>query len=64
MVPNAGFANFPIFNVENPQYFPNSMSAFGDNSYAMLFNQFQNGSSLNNNQASSEAMLMTLFQII
>jgi hypothetical protein len=64
MMPNAGFGNFPMLNVENPQYFQNSMPAFGDNPYSMLFSQIQNSSSLNNNQASSEAMLMTLFQII
>jgi hypothetical protein len=64
MMPNAGFGNFPMLNVESPQYFQNSMPAFSDNPYSMIFSQFQNSSSLNNNQASSEAMLMTLFQII
>ena len=39
LMPNAGFANFSMVNVENPQYFSNTMPSFPDNPYAMLFNQ-------------------------
>ena len=53
LVQNIGYPNFSMVNVENAQYFQNPMSSFGDLPYSMIFNQIQNSSALNNNQASS-----------
>lgn len=61
---NVGFGNYQMLNLDDPRYFPNSMPSFSDNPYSMLFNQFQNGASLNANSGSSYTMILTLFQII
>lgn len=52
-MPNVSFGNYPMLNLDNPPYFQNSLPSFGDNPYAMLFNQFQSGASLTGNQGSS-----------
>ena len=53
VIPNNGFGNYPMLNIDNPQYFQNGTNSFGDNPYSMIFNQFQNAASVTANQASS-----------
>lgn len=52
-------------NLQNPPFIQNGFGSFSENPYSMLFNSFQNNvPSISANQANSEAMIMTLFQII
>jgi len=54
MMSNGNFGHYPTMNMENPQLFQSNMNSFGENPYAMLFNQFQNNSSsFTGNQSSS-----------
>lgn len=51
---NGNFGQYPAMNNETPQFFPNNMNSFGENPYAMLFNQLQNiSTSFPTNQVNS-----------
>lgn len=54
-----------MLNIDNSQFLQNGINSFANNPYDIAFNRYQNNQiSLSGNQAPSETMIMTLFQII
>lgn len=65
MMQNNNFNGYSMLNIDNSQFFQNGINSYANNPYDLAFNRYQSSQiSLSANQASSETMIMTLFQII